>query len=347
MSVINKMLRDLDRRQAEQAATRAAEPGQTAGVASVAGPSDQNAPPVASTPVRWWLAALLLLFVLGGVYWLEFRQEKAPAPALSAPAAPAAAIAASLVSAPVVAAAQAPVAPAPAPVAAAQAPTQAPRVKPAALPKKELPAQSLSTPAAREPVPEPAVVQAPAQPRQRAVATPATPVAVPQKSPTQAAMEALALAQIQWNEGDRAGAMQVVQGIIASLEKSPAGDNAALAAAAREFVRMATVQRRPADALAMLVRLEPQLAKVADIWALRGNTAQRLGLHAQAVHAYLNALDLQPGQARWMLAAAVSLAAQGQTTTAAEFADKARRAGFLPPDVANYLLQLGVVLQAP
>ena len=359
MSVINKMLRDLDRRQAEQAATRAAEPGQTAGVASVAGPSDQNAPPVASTPARWWLAALLLLFVLGGVYRLEFRQEKAPAPAVPAPAvvsasaaaaasaAPAAAIADRLDSAPVVAAAQAPVTPAPAPMAAAQAPTQAPRVKPEVLPKKELPAQSLSAPAARALVPERTVVQTPVRQPQRAVATAATPVAVPQKSPTQAAMEVLALAQIQWNEGDRAGAMQVVQGIIASLEKSPAGDNAALAAAAREFVRMATVQRRPADALAMLVRLEPQLAKVADIWALRGNTAQRLGLHAQAVHAYLNALDLQPGQARWLLAAAVSLAAQGQTTSAAEFADQARRAGFLPTDVANYLSQLGVVLQAP
>jgi len=344
MSVINKMLRDLDRRQAEQAATRAAEPGPMAGVASVAVPSCQNAPPAASTPARWWLAALLLLFVLGGVYWFEFRQEKAPAPALPAPAvvsasaasaAPAEAIAASPVSAPVVAAAQAPVAP-------AQAPTQALKVKPEKPPKKELAAQALSAP-----VPERAVAQTPVRPSQRAEATAATPAAEPQKSPAQAAMAALALAQVQWSEGDQAGATQVVQGIITSLEKNPTGDNAALAAAAREFVRMATVQRRPADALALLVRLEPQLAKVADIWALRGNTAQRLGLHAQAVHAYLNALDLQPGQARWMLAVAVSLAAQGQTTTAAEFADKARRAGFLPPDVANYLKQLGVALQAP
>jgi len=46
-----------------------------------------------------------------------------------------------------------------------------------------------------------------------------------------------------------------------------------------------------------------------------------------------------------MLAAAVSLAAQGQTAPAADLAEKARRAGFLPSAVANYLQQLGVVLQ--
>ena len=256
-------------------------------------------------------------------------------------------MAASPVSAPVIAAIEASEVPVPAPAVVAVAQTQTFKVKPEVLPKKELPTQSLAAPTAREPAPESAVVQTPVQPLQRAVATPATPVAVPQKSPTQSAMEALAHAQAQWNGGDQVGAMQVVQGVIASLEKSPTGDSAALAAAAREFVRMATVQQRPADALAMLVRLEPLLAKVADIWALRGNTAQRLGLHAQAVHAYLNALDLQPGQARWMLAAAVSLAAQGQTSSAAELADKAQRAGFLPPDVANYLKQLGVALQAP
>lgn len=164
---------------------------------------------------------------------------------------------------------------------------------------------------------------------------------------SQMAMEALAQAQTQWAEGDQAGALQIVQGVIARLEKSPAIDNLALATAAREYVRMTITQQRPADALAMLVRLEVPLAQVADIWALRGNTAQRLGLHAQAVHAYLNALELQPGQARWLLAAAVSMAAQGQTASAAEMAEKARRAGFLPADVANYLQQLGVALRKP
>lgn len=164
---------------------------------------------------------------------------------------------------------------------------------------------------------------------------------------SQVAMEALAQAQTQWAEGDQAGALQIVQGVIARLEKSPTGDTLALAAAVREYVRMASTLQRPADALAMLVRLEAPLTKVADIWALRGNTAQRLGLHAQAAHAYLNALELQPGQARWLLGASVSLAAQGQTTPAAELAEQARRAGFLPTDVANYLQQLGVALHKP
>jgi len=161
------------------------------------------------------------------------------------------------------------------------------------------------------------------------------------------AQEVLAQAQAQWSMGDRAGAMLLVRDLLARWPRDDVENVGVLAQAVREHARMTLSQDRPADVLAMLVQWEKPLAQVADIWALRGNTAQRLGLHAQAVHAYMQALELSPGQARWMLAAAVSLAAQGQSAPAAEWAEKARRSGFLPADVANYLQQLGVVLQAP
>jgi Flp pilus assembly protein TadD len=109
---------------------------------------------------------------------------------------------------------------------------------------------------------------------------------------------------------------------------------------------MALAQGQAQEALATLERLEPQLAGVADIWALRGNVAQRLGHHPDAAQAYLRSLALRPDEPRWMLGAAVSLAAQGKTAAAAELAEKARAAGALRPDVANYLRQLGVVVRS-
>ena len=48
---------------------------------------------------------------------------------------------------------------------------------------------------------------------------------------------------------------------------------------------------------------------------------------------------------RFVLGAAVSLAAQGQAAAAAELAEKARDGGALTPEVANYLRQLGVPLR--
>jgi Flp pilus assembly protein TadD len=77
---------------------------------------------------------------------------------------------------------------------------------------------------------------------------------------------------------------------------------------------------------------------------MRGNAAQRLGQHAEAVHSYQRALALRPDETRWMLGAAVSLAAQGQTAAAGEWADKARVMGALRPELAAYLRQLGVTI---
>ena len=131
----------------------------------------------------------------------------------------------------------------------------------------------------------------------------------------------------------------------ANMAGTPVDGNSVLAALARELARMELAEGRVSQTLAMLIRLEPVLSGVADVWAIRGNAAQRLGRHAESAAAYQTALKLRPNEPRWMLGAAVSLAAQGQTQAAAELAEKARAGGVLSPEVAAYLRQLGVILR--
>jgi tetratricopeptide (TPR) repeat protein len=177
-----------------------------------------------------------------------------------------------------------------------------------------------------------------------------TPVLTKQTGPMtqsahQGAMDILAQAQALWSQSDQVGALALVQGAITHLEQIPAADNTALANMAREHTRMALAMENPQAALSTLVRLESQLSTVADIWALRGNLNQRLGQHPRAVQAYLASLALRPNEPRWMLGAAVSLAIQGQIGPASEWTEKARLAGGLRTDVANYLRQLGVEIR--
>ena len=121
--------------------------------------------------------------------------------------------------------------------------------------------------------------------------------------------------------------------------------NKYLLALVRDLVRMDMAMGQDAAVLALLKRFERVAANQPDLWALRGNAGQRLGLHADAGLAYQNALRLRPGEQRWMLGAAVSLAAQGQTAAASEFAEQARALGVVSPDVLAYLRQAGVPLR--
>ena len=199
------------------------------------------------------------------------------------------------------------------------------------------------------------LVAEPVQPVIGKVSVPASPsvsgvLAVPQNlSRRSPAIDALAQAQILWNAGSREAAIDLVRGSLAAVERtnladSASGNNSILAAMARELARMELAEGRTSQVLDMLIRLEPSLSGFADIWAMRGNLSQRLGRHEESSMAYFAALKLKPGEPRWMLGAAVSLAAQGKTDSAAELAEKARSSGALTPEIANYLKQLGVVL---
>ncbi|NDP40475.1 MAG: hypothetical protein GZ093_17315 [Rhodoferax sp.] len=201
---------------------------------------------------------------------------------------------------------------------------------------------TLSHPAASEPMQAPAAIP-------KVIASTASAAPQSQTRPP-AAQEALAQAQQLWNAGSRSAAIDLLQEALALAERAsqvdaPSGSHSVVASIARELARMELAEGRVSQALTLLTRLEPQLSGVADIWAIRGNAAQRLGQHPASAAAYLMALKLRPNEPRWMLGAAVSLAAQGQTTAAAELAERARDGGALSPEVAGYLRQLGVPLR--
>ena len=169
----------------------------------------------------------------------------------------------------------------------------------------------------------------------------------PARAPT---VEVLAQAQRLWTSGSRDAALDLVREALVTLErtKSVAADasrHTLLASLARELARMEIAEGRVAQALSMLTRLEPDLSGFSDVWAIRGNAAQRLGRHEESVTAYQIALKQRPNEPRWMLAAAVSMAAQGQTAAAKDMAEKARDGGVWSPEIAAYLNQLGVILQ--
>jgi tetratricopeptide (TPR) repeat protein len=143
--------------------------------------------------------------------------------------------------------------------------------------------------------------------------------------------------------------MGLLQDVLASGERSLTASSTALGAGllalVRELTRMQLADARPGAAWDLLVHLEPQIRDEADLWAVRGNAAQRLARHQDSVHAYMAALQLRPGEQRWMLGAAVSLAALGKNDAAADMADKALAVGPISKDVQAYLRQMGVPLK--
>lgn len=131
-----------------------------------------------------------------------------------------------------------------------------------------------------------------------------------------------------------------------SLSVAEAARNAAAAALlAREIARLDIAENRSQTALDLLKRLESLVGDDADVWALRGNAEQRLGMHAEAAESYLAALRLRPTEAKWMLGAAISMAANGKPDEARVWAERAAERGAVSPTIANYLRQLGVTLR--
>lgn len=417
MSVINKMLRDLDLRRSApvtSGASPAAKPGAMHGVASV---KDAGAA-ASGLSARLWrvlpLTMFLLLGVAGAAWWYlngSLAKPVQPRP-LAVPAAVSGPVAAAPVTAPVPAAPvvepaarqmaepaaqastaqtdirktqprEAPVVPSASrakPTETADAGTARPKVTSSAGSKSTLeteaevkqPHKEARKEAQREEIVSAGLPRAGAAEKPSTSADAASPasafkprapakpeaakptVAAPTAamvSPAQAAsLEALAQAQTLWTAGSHESAIELMRKAVAVAERtiSPAADPGALsvfASLVRELSRMELSQGQVAEVMDRLIRLEPVLLNQADLWAVRGNAAQRLGKHQDSANAYLMALKLRPGEPRWMLGAAVSLAVQGQTGAAAELADKARAAGVVSPEISAYLRQLGVPLR--
>lgn len=363
MSVINKMLRDLDSRQLSGGAgipTQEISRGVLRGTTSV---QDRSLVPMRGpiTPrFLRWLAALLLLAAAGAAGWylqvvpnLQSRPDRGagaaagPAASASAPAASAAVmapLAASTASAPMpqpVASVDVGTAVMPEPPAPALEVAKTPLAKVAGASRSP----SVATPAAAVKPAKVAVLASP-QPLPAASTPPAAVAALPLTIQRQtAAQETLAQAQSLWVSGSREAALELLREAVAVAERAHSAGSPVLPSLVRELARMELAEGRAQQVLALLTRLEPMLSAQADLWAVRGNAAQRLGLHQDAAQAYLAALKLRPDESRWMLGAAVSLAAQGQLTAAAELVEKARAAGVVSPDILAYLRQLGVPLR--
>jgi len=162
-------------------------------------------------------------------------------------------------------------------------------------------------------------------------------------------MELIRQAQTLWEQGQRDAAVAALTESVNGLERmtGTAASGDTLGLAVRELARMQMAQGNVGKALDLLVKDEPLLANQPDVWALRGNAAQRLGRHSESVQAYLTALKLRPREGRWLAGAAVSMAADGHPTEAAELANQARELGSLSPEVAAFLQQQGVSLRQP
>ncbi len=298
--------------------------------------------PTSGLQAAWrWPVGLAMLLLCSAVAWHFYKSAAAPRKAEQPQAVMA-------VSAPPPSALPwvAPLAHVPAAVAPPQLPVQhakpvpdsmgsalAPRL--GAVPKPESPA---SVPAAARVAPQSPAPAAPAVPAAPAAA------AVPRRL---AALELLSHAQNLWRLGSRDAAIELLRETLVVAEQdngAATGKSPVLVPLARELARMQLAEGQINESLALLKRLEPALSGAADVWALRGNAEQRLGHYEESTAAYLQALKLRPNEPRWMLATAVSLAAQGHIATATELAEKARAAGVLSPEVTAYLKQLGVNL---
>ena len=412
MSVINKMLLDLDARQ-EPAAGDSKDAGSRLlkGTAGISGPWAAKLP-ARSLP---WLTGLLVLVVAAAAAWYVFELEdllgdKAqplpvvfiapkPQPAPASVAAPVPEVSLPIVTAttsvrsdaalpaltpaanvaPPAASVLAPAAKAPllVPAATPRPPLAAPPTQPKIVTSVPVQSKLAASGSASEKPPgsamsvlsdaavpasppktavAPSLVARPSGPLvqgQAAVVKPATasgPSTSPPIQSQRAARETLAHAQGLWAAGSHGAALDLMRQSVAAAERAyQAGTLTAgspeLASLVRELARMDLAEGRVSRVLEMLTRLEPALAGHADLWAVRGNAAQRLARHEESVHAYLQALELRPGESRWMLGAAVSLAALGRLEAAAEQAERARAMGVVSPDILAYLRQAGVPLK--
>lgn len=376
------MLRDLDHRQGSEssAANTKSAAGLRQGTVSVS--SGEQSVPVKgiSRPSRglWWGVLLCVVLVLAGTGWLwqagyleAPRVQVAVAPMPPAPVvvqAPALAPAASAPAAPVVTEPSPTPTPTPAagdaPEVAEPVAAPAPRAANASVVLRMDSTLSLRTLLETELAPVGVKAKAPIAerpaPKAASSASPAsTAVAAPNQQPDaaqaaqrqqQAGKDAIAHAQSLWNAGSHDAAIELMQEVVASAERAT-GNGATpantqlLGLLVRELTRMQLMESRPGPVLELLTRLEPILGNQPDLWAVRANAAQRLGRHQDSVHAYMTALQSRPGEQRWLLGAAVSLAALGQTASAADMAEKARAVGPISKDVLAYLRQVGVLVK--
>lgn len=378
MSVINKMLRDLDHRQAARSPLpmdgTVALPLTAKGGPAMGRPVWMG-PPAGSQPKsRAWLlvgCGVAAVLVAGTIWWQTSNRQGGGPPAAAEKAAAAPAPQTHIP-------AVVPVSPSAAPAGvvlrmddtltvhrallasvAVPAPKPVPNTTVAMAPVVPVPAAAPALPATpaergvtRSPPTNAVAAASAVVAASRPVVSGVPPEPIPRiQRQQQAGGDALAQALNLWNSGSRDAALELMQQSLAVAERSARTDPgpatvALLTPLVREMARMQLSEGRYGAVWEMLARLEPFLgAQAADLWAIRANAAQRLGRHQDSVHAYMVALQSRPEEQRWLLGSAVSLAALGKTTAAAEMADKARAIAPVSKEIAAYLRQNGVTLR--
>ena len=339
MSVVNRMLLDIDRR---HGATDVQTRGPFPDVLSVpASPAKSSRKPLTVVMVAAAAAGLAAVAVVRSG-WLE----RAPLPVVapSAAATKYAPVAAAPASPPAVvpelpaAGKTAAIVAAPPPAEVIEAPKRIPRPRAAHVESFKLSRQLSDLDERLAAALPPPIEAAPrASPLPALVARTAAPVR------QVATDETVAVARAQWNEGARAGALATLRQALASAE--PSRNPAAIAPLARELARLEIADSRAQAGLDLLRRLEGLLADDAEAWALRANAELRLALNADSARSYLAALRLRPTEGTWMLGAAISLAAGGRMDDAQAWADRASERGAVTPAIASYLQQLGIAVR--
>jgi len=370
MSLINQVLRDLERR----------EPSMPVQPITVGAPAMPEPPSAAETPlapeaVSWssirdeederprhlrlaGLGLSALLLIGGGAWWLGHGSASQSA----APAAPTAADLQKIASLPVIPDIEpdpkAEVPPLPEPVAAVEPPPPAPPVKPASAAHSATARQAIKAVAAPvKPAPEPkAAPPAPDKPAQAAAA----PAAVPRAEQ----LFLQAQAELKQEQGDAA-----LNSLRAALEADPKHVQARLTLA-----RLLTERKQlPAasDLLADGVMLLPQqnafVLALAPLWiqsgqqddamALLAQSAKqpaatpqlssyyaaqllRLKRHAEAATQFRAALRSDPAQPDWLIGLGLSLQGAGQNRDAIDAFRRAYETGKLNPERKDLVEQM-------
>lgn len=345
MSVINKMLQDLDRRNAMAGAEAAPPPKQV----KVVGPAPER------HEWFWRVIAVLVLAAVGWVGWVAYqlqpREPLVPEKALRAQAGRI-----------VVPAAQATPAPAPAPAIPAPAiPAPEPKAKAVEEETFKL-AREIETPIP-ERKPQPVKVEAP-KPLSVAVPPPAPKASVDKRDrvkPDDAAERQFRRAAVLLNQGRVSEAEeQLVGALLADPTHQPArqayvallleqqridaaqrvlrealGTNPAHPTFALALARIHAEQRDYLAALDVMDRAG-STAQNADFQALRGVVLQRLGRHAEAVEAYRRAVQGAPQPGGTWAGLGISLEALGHKAEAAQAFQRALGAGPLNRELREY-----------
>jgi MSHA biogenesis protein MshN len=377
MSLVNKMLRDLDARRVD-AGERAALPAAVTPLAAHQEPSRLSLP--------LWFGALAFVTILGGVALYKMQNEQSPT-ALAVP------VAAPVAPSPVVAPVMPPAVPVtgPAPMVAMAPAAVEPVSAPPVLAGIPVVPQSLRMADELSVMPVPAVetlhkaTVAPKTPERKAavIAPPQQPVAVvkPGMSPAPAGGRIEKQARLP-SAAERAEA-EYRRAVLAhrqgSLEQAAASYRAALEdypehSAARQTLaallieakrfdeaeevllkgteltsaRLAStlalarlkVERNQADAaLELLQKNAASGERSAEYQGFAGALLNRAGRSAEAVEHYQAATRLAPNEGRWWAGLGIALDAAGRNLDAREAYQKARSLPGLPADLAQHIEQ--------